>query len=138
MRSIIVLTGQGLSIEHFVDVARNKVRVALDASIHERALASRETLDRMLERNEVIYGVNIGFGGNVKFLIPPSAIAVHQQGMLRHLYCGAGPALSTDVVRGAMLLRANALAKGCSAVRPIVLDRLIELLNADIVPIVPR
>jgi hypothetical protein len=66
-------------------VARNKVRVALDASIHERALASRETLDRMLERNEVIYGVNIGFGGNVKFLIPPSAIAVHQQGMLRLL-----------------------------------------------------
>jgi histidine ammonia-lyase len=58
--------------------------------------------------------------------------------MLRHLYCGAGPALSTDVVRGAMLLRANALAKGYSAVRPIVLDRLIEVLNADIVPIVPR
>ena len=77
------------------------------------------------------------FGGNVKFLIPRAEMAAHQRGMLRNLYCGTGPALSDDAVRGAILLRANALAKGYSAVRPLLLDRLIEMLNAYIVPIVP-
>jgi phenylalanine ammonia-lyase len=137
MESIVALNGRDLDIGNFVKVARRKIPVAVDGAVKKQVSASREALDQMLERGEVVYGVNTGFGGNVKYLIPSVGVAEHQRRMLQHLYCGTGPMLSPDVVRGAMLLRVNALAKAFSAVRVVVLDRLVEVLNADIVPIVP-
>src|ERR1700730_15964295 len=120
MVSTIALTGADLSLEHFVAVTRQKVPVMFAGWVKERLEASRDVLNRMLDGGEIIYGVNTGFGGNVKFLIPSTEIAAHQRGMLRHLYCGTGLLLDADLVRGAILLRANALAKGFSAVGPIV------------------
>src|ERR1700730_5760123 len=137
MESIVALNGRDLNVGNFVNVARRKIPVALDGAVKKGVWASRKALDQMLERGEVVYGVNTGFGGNVKYLIPSVGVAEHQRGMLQHLYCGTGPKLSPDVVRGAMLLRVNALAKGFSAVRLVVLDRLVEMLNSDIVPVVP-
>ena len=138
MQSMLVLTGQNLDLQHFASVVRRNRPVGLDPTARARLLASREALEAMLAQGDVIYGVNTGFGGNVKFLIPSKQVVCHQQGMLRHLCCGTGPMLPSEAVRGAMLLRANALANGFSAVRPVIVDRLLQMLNADIVPLVPR
>ena len=134
----IILTGKDLTIEELVRVARAGARVETAGAVAPAVQASREALMRKLGRQEIIYGVSTGFGANVKYFIPPSELNALQQNVLHSLCCGAGPELEEAIVRGAILLRANALSKGYSAVRPIVIERLVAFLNARISPIVPR
>ena len=86
----------------------------------------------------MVYGVNTGFGGNARYVIPSEELAHHQQNLLEFLSCGVGEALPEEAVRAAILLRANALARGFSAVRLVVIERLLDLLNHRITPVVPR
>jgi phenylalanine ammonia-lyase len=134
----ITISGQGLTIEHLVAVARQKAQIDFDNIVRSAVESSRNFLDQMLDREEVIYGVNTGYGGNVRFLIPHAEVNKHQENLLRFLCCGTGAPFPSDVVRGSILLRANALSKGYSAIRMSTLSRLCDLLNSDIVPIVPR
>lgn len=134
----ITISGQGLTIKHLVAVARQKAHIDFDDAVKSAVEASRNALDKMLDQEKVIYGVNTGYGGNVKFLIPHTEVNRHQENLLRFLCCGTGAPFPSDLVRGSILLRVNSLSKGFSAIRMSVLSGLAELLNSDIVPIVPR
>ncbi|MFB3825831.1 MAG: histidine ammonia-lyase [Bryobacteraceae bacterium] len=129
-----------LTLEEIVAVARHRVPVVLsaDPDFRRHIARGRETLERKLRNGEVVYGVNTGFGGNARFVIPEDELAHHQQNLLEFLSCGVGEPLPEDAVRAAVLLRANALARGLSAVRMVVLERLVDLLNHGITPVVPR
>jgi len=136
----IEISGDHLTIEHVAAVSRDKIGVELsqDPEVQQKISASRRLLEETLERGEIIYGVNTGFGGNVRFLIPATDLARHQENLFQYMICGTGAQLPHEVVRAPMLLRANALAKGYSGVRQLVIERLVDLLNHDITPIVPR
>ena len=136
----IEISGEQLTIEQVVAVARKGSRVELsrDPDVRQRISASRRLLEERLDRGEIIYGVNTGFGGNVRFLIPTRDLQRHQENLLRFMTCGSGAPLPEDAVRSAILLRANALAKGYSGVRVAIIERLLELLNHGMTPIVPR
>jgi phenylalanine ammonia-lyase len=138
-QQIIEVSGARLTISEVAAVARDNfpVRLSQEPDIRKKILASRELLEEKLRRGEIIYGVNTGLGGNVRFILPARDLAKHQENIFQFLICGSGDPLPKDAVRAAILLRANALAKGYSAVRPVVIERLIELLNHDITPIVP-
>lgn len=138
MNAALVLNGLELDLPGFITVSRHRRPVALAAAVNERVVASRRALEARLARGELIYGVSTGFGANVRYAIGSTQQAELQANVLRALCCGTGPDLPVEVVRGAMLLRVNALAKGYSAVRPAVLDCLVGMLNAGITPIVPR
>jgi phenylalanine ammonia-lyase len=129
-----------LSLDEIVAVARHGRSVALsaDEEFHRRIGRGREVLERKLAAGEVVYGVNTGFGGNARYVIPPEELAHHQQNLLEFLSCGVGEPLPEEAVRAAILLRANALARGFSAVRLVVIERLLDLLNHHITPVVPR
>src|SRR5580658_2421316 len=131
---------QELQLNDIVAIARLHRAVALspDAEFRENIQRGRETLERKLKAGEVIYGVNTGFGGNVRFVIPDQELAHHQRNLLEYHCCGVGDPLPEEVVRAAILLRANALARGLSAVRAVVIERLLDLLNHGITPVVPR
>jgi phenylalanine ammonia-lyase len=135
----IAISGTQLTAAQVAAVAREKlpVRLSQENGVRKKILASREVLEEKLRRGEIIYGVNTGLGGNVRFLLPARDLAKHQENIFRFLICGTGNPLPEDVVRAAILLRANALAKGYSAVRPAVIEGLIGLLNHGITPIVP-
>lgn len=135
----IEISGSQLTLAQVTAVAREKRRVELSAApdVRKKLFASRQILEEKLQRGEIIYGVNTGLGGNVRFILPAQDLAKHQQNIFRFLICGSGESLPQDVVRAAMLLRANALAKGYSAVRIVVIERLIELLNCGVTPVVP-
>lgn len=135
---IVELDGESLTVAKIVHVARGNAAVALSETARSRVASSRAVLDRMLEQREIIYGVNTGVGENVKYAIPPEKVNDLQENILRSLCCGTGEALPLDVTRGSMLLRANSLSKGYSAIRPVVLQCLVDVLNAGIVPHVPR
>ncbi|MBI2357853.1 MAG: aromatic amino acid lyase [Deltaproteobacteria bacterium] len=136
----IEISGDHLTIDQVVAVVRGGTQVELspDPRVRERITSSRALLDTKLAQGEIIYGVNTGYGGNVRFLIPAKDLNRHQENLFQYMICGVGPPLPEDTVRAAILLRANALAKGFSAVRPLIIERLIDLLNHRITPIVPR
>ena len=136
----VYLSRQHLSLDDIMAVARQGQPVALaaDEEFRLRIARSRASLERKLRAGEVVYGVNTGFGGNARYVIPVEEMAHHQQNLLEFLSCGVGEPLPEEAVRAAILLRANALSRGLSAVRPVVIERLLDLLNHRITPVVPR
>ena len=138
--SAVSISPANLSLDAIISVARRRQSVVLstDEEFRQRIRRSREALERKLAGGEVVYGVNTGFGGNARYVIPNGELAHHQQNLLEFLSCGVGEPLPEEVVRAAILLRANALARGLSAVRVVVIERLLDLLNHGITPIVPR
>ena len=138
--SKVEIFGDRLTLEDVAAVARERSAVALTSNqdVRHKISAAHRLLEDKLARGEIIYGVNTGFGGNVRFLIPQEDLTFHQENLFRFLTCGVGPPLPEDAVRAAMLLRANALAKGLSGVRMEIIERMLDLLNHGITPMVPR
>jgi histidine ammonia-lyase len=137
---MIELTGQGLTIEELVAVARGKEPVAgLSEQVRARMQRSHDWVVDSIERGgKVIYGVNTGFGSLANKQISASEARQLSRNLILLCVCGVGKPLPEDVVRGMMLIRANMLAKGHSGVRPMVAQTLIDMLNAGVTPVVPE
>jgi histidine ammonia-lyase len=132
------IDGNSLSLEQVVRVARGRSRVRLDPASRDRMTRSRNELEKVIDSGRAIYGVNTGVGELVDVRIPPDEIRLLQVNLLRSHACGVGERYPEEVARGIMLLRANALAKSHSGVRPKVVEMLLEMLNRGIVPSIPR
>ena len=131
----VELTGDDLTIRDVWDVAVEHRPVALGAKGRERAAAARAFLETQV--GDHTYGVNTGFGRFVSETIPPEQAAELQLRLLRSHACGVGEPYPDEVVRAAMLLRANTLAKGYSGARVETIELLVAMLGADVVPHVP-
>ena len=135
MPAAVELTGDDLTIEDVWDVAVDGRAAALAERGRDRAIAARALLEA--QAGDHTYGVNTGFGRFVSETIPPEQAAELQLRLLRSHACGVGEPYPDDVVRAAMLLRANALAKGYSGARVETVELLLAVLGAGIVPHVP-
>src|SRR5438034_4864968 len=134
----IRLTGDDLRLADVWTVAVDGARVELSDESRARMAAARELVERTAHgAREHTYGVNTGFGRFVSRSIPDELTAELQLRLLRSHACGVGDPYPMEIVRAAMLLRANALAKGTSGARSVVVDTLLAGLNAGIVPYVP-
>lgn len=137
MSDPVVLDGRTLALEEVERVAREGAGVALAPEAAERMEASRAVVDRALAGGRPVYGVTTGFGRLSDTRIDSDQIRALQLNLLRSHATGVGDPLPRDVVRAMTLLRANTLAGGRCGVRPVVCERLVELLNADVHPLVP-
>ncbi len=135
MTEPLLLTGDDLTVDDVHDVAIGGRAVALAPSAVEQMSRSRALLDDL--RGEHTYGVNTGFGRFVSESIPEDQAEELQLRLLRSHACGVGEPYPDDVVRAAMVLRANAIAKGYSGARVETVELLLAVLNAGIVPHVP-
>ena len=133
----VEVDGEHLALAGVVEVARLDVPVTLAQSARDAIARSRALVEAIVESGETIYGVNTGFGDLSTVSIPTDQLSDLQHNLLRSHSAGVGPPLPRDVVRAMLLLRANALAKGYSGVREVVVERLIDLLNAGVTPVVP-
>jgi histidine ammonia-lyase len=129
------LTGEHLRIADVWDVAIGGRPTTLGEGGRQRAAAARAFLEDQV--GDHTYGVNTGFGRFVSQSIPPEQAADLQLRLLRSHACGVGDPYPDEVVRAAMLLRANTLAKGFSGVRVETIELLLHILGAGIVPRVP-
>src|SRR5579863_5915121 len=131
---------QDLGLDDIIGIARRRRSVSLssDPEFRTKIRRGRRVLEDKLKEGEVIYGVNTGFGGNVKFVIPDTELEHHQRNLVEYHCCGVGEPFAEEIVRAAILLRAKALARGLSGVREVVIERLLDLLNRGITPVVPR
>jgi histidine ammonia-lyase len=133
----VVLDGRSLTLEQVVAVARYRARVRLDPEAERRVALARAVVDRLVEDRAKVYGLNTGFGSKRNILIEEEELAHLQRNLIQSHSCGVGDPLPEDVVRAAMLLRANTLACGHSGVRPVVVQALLEFLNRDVYPWIP-
>lgn len=135
---VISIDGETLTIEDVVNVARHHFKVALSDDARARVIASRNVIETALSDGRTVYGVNTGFGDLANVSIDEKDLAELQVNLIRSHSVGVGNPFSPEIVRGMMLLRANALAKGFSGVRVLLLESLIQMLNEDVVPVVPQ
>ncbi len=133
----LLLSGNALTLDELNEVAVFGREAALDPSALEGILASRAVVEGLLGRGETAYGINTGFGKLSDIHIEPAQVRELQRNLLRSHACGLGEPLSAEAVRAMLLLRANVLAKGFSGVRPLIIERLLLLLNRRIHPLVP-
>jgi histidine ammonia-lyase len=130
----LALTGNHLRIEDVWEVAVGRAPVALADEARSQMAAARALVEHAPENT---YGVSTGFGRFVSESIPPDQLDELQLRLLRSHACGVGEPYPDDVIRAAMLLRANALAKGYSGARIETVELLVECLNRGVLPYVP-
>jgi len=134
---LLTIDGESLTVEEVVRVARTGEPVTLSRVARRRIEASREALVRIVESGRPAYGVNTGFGQLENTPVSKGDLLRLQENLVRSHAAGAGPPLWEDDVRASMLIRANALAKGYSGVRPEVVQMLLGMLNRGVHPVVP-
>jgi histidine ammonia-lyase len=133
----IALTGNELTFEQLHDVAVRGELVSLAPLAVERMNASRAVVERLVASGATAYGINTGFGKLASVRISTEQVKRLQVNLVRSHVCGVGIPLSEIESRAMMLLRANALAKGLSGVRPVVVETLCAMLNAKVHPLIP-
>jgi histidine ammonia-lyase len=134
---MISLDGARLTVEQVVGVAEGTERVELSATAVRRMDASRKRVEVALGGSKPVYALNTGVGLLANIRLEESEIEQMQVNLVRSHCCGVGEPLPAPVVRGMMLIRANVLAKGLSGIRPVIAQRLCDLLNCGITPVIP-
>jgi histidine ammonia-lyase len=132
----VILNGE-LSVAQVAAIGAG-ARIALDPAALARVQDNRETLERILSSGTAVYGISTGFGALVSNTVAPELQRHLQVNLLRSHAAGTGADLPAEVVRAAMAVRLNGLLLGHSGVRPMVLERVVQLLNGGFVPRVPR
>src|SRR5436305_8987876 len=134
----IRLTGDDLGIADVWTVAVEGAAVELTDESRDRMHIARDLVERTAHgTREHTYGVNTGFGRFVSRSIPEELTDELQLRLLRSHACGVGEPYPDEIVRAALLLRANTLAKGTSGARVELVEALIAMLNSGLVPYVP-
>ena len=132
------LKGEQISLVELAAVAVGGETVHISSVVSPRVLASRKVIEEIVAREEVVYGVNTGFGKLSDVRIPQGDLRELQLNLVRSHACGIGNPLSIPEVRAMMLLRANVLALGFSGIRFEIVEMLCQMLNRGVHPVVPE
>ncbi len=133
----VTVDGGPLEPADVVAVADGLAEARLDASVPDRMRPGREVVEEALRDGRVVYGVTTGFGALADSVISRDRLVDVQYALLRSHAAGVGSPLPRRMVRAMLLLRARTLAQGHSGVRPVLVERLLELLTRDLLPVVP-
>lgn len=134
---MIRIDGNSLSLGDVIEVAYHQESVEFSQSARNRVSQAWEWVEKMSRHGEPVYGINTGFGIFADQRISPEDCARLSRNLILSHSVATGDPLLKEIVRAAMLVRANTLAKGHSGVRPVVIERLLDMLNKNVVPVVP-
>ncbi len=133
----VLMDGKSLTLDDLWAAARGEVQAVLTLEAKARVEESRRLIESMIASGAVMYGINTGFGRFAEIGIPTEKLKELQLNLILSHAVGTGPLLEEDAVRAVLLLKANALASGYSGVRPVVIDTLLAMLNAGVLPEIP-
>ncbi len=136
MRTVTV-TGDALTLDDLVAVARGQARAELAPEVAARMEPSRRVVADAVEQDRVMYGITTGFGALADTHIGRSDLEQMQLSLIRSHSAGVGEPLDDTSVRGLLLLRARTLTAGYSGVRVDLPRRLLELLDGGLLPVIP-
>ena len=135
-REPIVLDGESLTPEDVAKVAREDADVVVPETAREEVRKSRARVEEVVESDEAVYGLNTGFGQLVTERVSREDLEALQTNLVRSHASGVGRDLTREEVRAMLLTRINALIKGYSGIREVVIDHLVTMLNEGIHPVV--
>lgn len=133
----VTIDGSPLGVDDVVDVAHRRATVRVGDDLATRMTPARQLVDDVVASEQVVYGITTGFGALASTHIGRDQAEDLQHNLVRSHASGVGEPLSDEMVRAILLLRARTLAEGHSGVRPAIVERLVEMLAADILPVVP-
>ncbi|MEE8407917.1 MAG: histidine ammonia-lyase, partial [Acidimicrobiia bacterium] len=133
----VIVDGGPLSPQQVVDVAYRRANARAADDLAERLRPARELVDRVVDAGDVVYGINTGFGALANTHIGRDQGETLQYNLIRSHASGVGDPLPDKLVRAILLLRARTLSQGHSGVRPLIVERLLEMVNRNIIPVVP-
>lgn len=134
----IKLDGNNLTLQALIDVSRNNAKIELSDDAIVRMQESRRLVDDYVNEERVVYGITTGFGLFADVVISKEQTKLLQKNLILADCCSVGEPYKDEIVRAAMLLRINALAKGFSGIRLSTVQLLIDMLNCGIHPIIPE
>ncbi len=135
MKKQITISGDGLTIEDVVEVARKRARVVIPNTVIKRIQENWDAIAQMLERGDVMYGLNTGIGGFGNVKISKDKAGELSTRMLRAHSSGYGNPVDEETARATLLLRLNVFAKGYSGLRPKLFLTFVEMLNRGVTPV---
>jgi histidine ammonia-lyase len=133
----VAIDGEHLTLESLYDIVFGRAEAEIAGAARERMNASRAVVERLLDAGTSVYGVNTGFGKMASTRISRDEIRQLQLNLVRSHACGVGAPLGETTVRAMLALRANAIAKGFSGVRPLIAETLVAMLNRGVHPLIP-
>ena len=134
---VVTIDGGPLQIDDVIAVADGLATVAIGPGVPERMAPARALVEDVVTEGRTVYGITTGFGRLATTHIASSEAARLQVGLLRSHAAGVGQRLRDRTVRTMLLLRARTLAQGHSGVRPLIVERQVEMLNRGLLPVVP-
>jgi len=134
---MVELDGSHLTFDDVQRVAALDELVQLSPGAVSAMQRSRAVVEKLAAGEDAVYAVNTGVGLLADVRVPAEELEQLQRNVIRSHACGVGPPLAREEVRAMMLIRANVLAKGFSGIRPLVAERLCDLLNLGVTPVVP-
>jgi len=134
----VVIDGQSLTLEEAVAISNGSARAILSEDARVAMLISRNAIEQILLSDQVVYGINTGFGAMSSVRIDGADLEDLQTNLIRSHACGVGDTMEPEHVLLMMVFRANSLAKGVSGIRPEIVDLLLSMVNSGIAPVVPR
>ena len=135
MKNQIALSGDGLTVEDVVAVARNNVKVVIPDAVIKRIQDNWDAIAQMLDRGDVMYGLNTGIGGFGNVKISKDKAGELSTRMLRAHSSGYGNPVDVETARATLLLRLNVFTKGYSGLRPKLFMAFVEMLNRGVTPV---
>ena len=138
MASVIQLDGNTLSPAEVYAVASENIVIKLSDDSWNRIVKSRKVVEDILDSGEVVYGINTGFGSLVDTNISNEHLQDLQVNLIRSHATGLGDGMSKPAVKAMMVARINSFARGFSGVHPNVVQQLIDYVNHDVTPYIPR
>jgi len=133
---MIILDGNKLNLHSFIKVARYHEEVSISEESIKLVNRASDFVNSVVESELPVYGINTGFGKLSDISINKCDVSELQKNLLMSHACGVGELFSEEIVRGMMVLRVNALIRGYSGIRIETLNKLVELLNQGISPVV--
>jgi histidine ammonia-lyase len=135
--SAMQIDGEHLTFAQLYRIVHQREQVEISSSARERMNASRKVIETLIQSDAAVYGVNTGFGKMASVRISREQIGELQVNLVRSHACGVGAPLSEQETRAMLVLRANAIAKGFSGVRPVIAETLCAMLNKGVHPVIP-
>lgn len=133
----VIIDGGPLTPEQVAAVAFGHTGAAASDDLETNLAPARRIVDEAVDSDQVVYGITTGFGALATTHIGKSEAEALQYNLLRSHATGVGDPVPDEVVRAMLLLRARTLAQGHSGVRPVIVHKLLELLEKGLLPVVP-
>ena len=137
MTAPIQIDGESLTLENLYSAVFESAPTEIPSSARSRMEASRAVIENLAASGAAVYGVNTGFGKMAGTRISSAELRHLQVNLIRSHSCGVGDPLGESVARAMLVLRANALAKGFSGVRPVVPETLLAMFARGVLPVIP-